>query len=245
MGLRNPGFFSYWTLGYPSLSESLKVLEALSQCSDYLEIGLPTANPKYDGPTVRGTHKVAVNNVSEPLRSLSLLEDIENGFSLLAYLEDYEEKLRELLESAAASGAMCVLLPDLPFEYPHMLEVYVEESLRAGLKPCFFASSRFPHRWLRLYTEFDPLYIYLGLQPATGIRLPVEVERNVSRAKSLVGDVYLLAGFSIRTPETARALVSRGADGVVVGSAIIREYDVGGIGAAAKLACSIAEGLRS
>ncbi|MCE4611350.1 MAG: tryptophan synthase subunit alpha [Desulfurococcales archaeon] len=244
MALKSPGFFSYWTLAYPSLDESLRVLASLSDCSDYLEVGLPTANPKYDGPTVKGTHRIAIEKAPKPLEPLKLLESLEKSFSLLAYLEDYEGVLRELLEAAASSGAMCVLLPDLPFEYPHMLDLYVEESLRAGLKPCFFASSRFPHRWLKLYTEFNPLYIYLGLQPATGVRLPVEVERNVSRAKSLVGDVYLLAGFSIRTPETARALISRGADGVVVGSAIIRKYEEDGLGAAAKLACSIARGLK-
>ncbi|NOZ88389.1 MAG: tryptophan synthase subunit alpha [Crenarchaeota archaeon] len=245
MELSRPGFSVYLTLGYPGPAEALEVLRSLEACVDFYELGLPTRRPKYDGPTVRATHRRAVEAGVEGLEALRLLErgGLGKPFTLMAYLEDYLERpgLRGLLEEAAAAGALCVLLPDLPFDYPEMLEWYVDESLRAGLRPCFFASSRFPHGWLLRYAALRPLYIYLGLQPATGVELPIAVERNVRLARRLVGGSYLLTGFAVRRPETAAALIRAGADAVVVGSAVIRALEEGGVGEARRLACSIYE----
>ena len=242
MELSRPGFSVYLTLGYPEPARSLEVLEALSGCVDFYELGLPTRRPKYDGPTIRMTHRRAVEAGVVGLEALRLLEGgLEKPFTVMAYMEDYADGrgLRGLLEEAASAGALCVLLPDLPFEYPERLEEYVDESLRAGLRPCFFASSRFPHRWLQLYADMRPLYIYLGLQPATGVELPIAVEKNVRLARRLVGDRYLLTGFAVRRPETAAALIRAGADAVVVGSAVARALEEGGVEAARGLACSL------
>ncbi|MCE4615471.1 MAG: tryptophan synthase subunit alpha [Aeropyrum sp.] len=245
MGLRRPGFSLYWTLGFPSLSSSLEIMDRLSTCADFLEVGIPSAKPIYDGPIVRETHRIAFSEIGGRLEPLKVLEGMDKPYTLLAYLDGLDRVgLRRLLETAASIGALCVLLPDLPFERPEMLNVYVGESLRAGLKPCFFASSRFPHGWLTGYSELDPLYVYLGLQPATGVKLPVDVFKNVALAKRLVGDTYLVAGFSVRSPSIARDLVKAGADGVVVGSAVIKKYVEDGLEPAARLACEIASGLR-
>ncbi len=243
MELARPGFSSYWTLGYPTLPASLEALSALSECSDFLEVGLPSRNPMYDGPVIRDTHRRAERAGIE--RALRRLESLARPYTLLAYMADYRDgSLRRLLEGAASAGALCVLMPDLAFEYPDAVGEYVDESLRAGLKPCFFASSRFPHGWLRRFASYSPLYVYLGLQPATGVKLPVEVERNVALARKLVGSAYLVAGFSVRSPETARSLIEAGADAVVVGSALVRAYNEGGLEAARETACRIAGGVR-
>ena len=245
MELSRPGFSVYLTLGYPGPAEFPRVLEALSGCVDFYELGLPTRRPKYDGPTVRMSHRRVVEAGVEGLAALRILEGLELGkpYTLMAYMEDYEgrEALRALLEAAASAGALCVLLPDLAFDYPERLGEYVEESERAGLRPCFFASSKFPHSWLQRYAALRPLYIYLGLQPATGVELPIAVEKNVRLARMLVGGEYLLTGFAVRRPETAAALVRAGADAVVVGSAVIRLLDSGGVDEARRLACSLHE----
>ncbi|GAB6148149.1 tryptophan synthase subunit alpha [Stetteria hydrogenophila] len=241
MALRRPGFSVYLTIGYPSPDSFPGVLGALAGCADFLELGLPTGRPKYDGPTIRLTHKAVVSRGVRGVEALKLVEaaGVEAPFTLMAYMGDFEDSLRGVLEAAASAGALCVLFPDLPFDYPWRVGEYVEESERAGLRPCFFASSRFPHRWLQLYAAKDPLYVYLGLQPATGVKLPIGVERNVRLAKHLLGDTYLLAGFAIRTPEMARGIIESGADGVVVGSAVARALEGGGVEEARRLACTL------
>ena len=193
------------------------------------------------------SHRRAVEQGVVGASALRLVEEsgVEKPFTVMAYLEDYADSLRTVLEAAASSGALCVLFPDLAFDYPGMLDRYVEESERAGLRPCFFASSRFPHGWLVRYAALRPLYIYLGLQPATGVRLPIAVAKNVRTARSLIGDRYLLTGFAVRTPETARDLIGAGADAVVVGSAVIRLLEEKGEEEARRLACSIHEAVHS
>lgn len=247
MELSRPGFSVYLTIGFPEPARFPQILESLSSCVDFYELGLPTARPKYDGPTVRASHRRVVTAGLRGLEALKLLEKtgIDKQFTLMAYMEDYVDSLRGLLETAASLGAGCVLLPDLAFDYPETLDKYVEESERAGLRPCFFASSRFPHSWLQRYAALDPLYIYLGLQPATGVELPIAVEKNVKLARMLIGSRYLLTGFAIRRPETAAALIRSGADAVVVGSAILRLIEERGADEARSLACSIHQAVHS
>ncbi len=247
MELSRPGFSVYLTAGYPGPAEFPCILEELSSCIDFYEIGLPTRRPKYDGPTIRATHRRVVEAGLVGLEALKLLEENPppKPFTVMAYMEDYADNLRGLMEAAASAGALCVLLPDLAFDYPGRLDEYTEESLRAGMKPCFFASSKFPHRWLVGYAARRPLYIYLGLQPATGVELPIAVEKNVRLARLLIGDTYLLTGFAIRRPETAASLIRVGADAVVVGSAVARRLEEGGVEAAKRLACSIREAVHA
>jgi len=247
MELARPGFSVYTTLGYPSPEEFPRLLKALAPCVDFLELGCPTARPKYDGPTVRKAHRTALEKGADCDNTLRKLgdEDLGKPFTLMAYLEDHRDNLRGLLEAAASTGAGCVLLPDLAFDYPHRLLEYVEESERAGMRPCFFASSRFPHSWLMRFSSLRPLYVYLGLQPATGVELPITVARNVATARRLLGDAYLLAGFAIRRPETARELIDAGADAVVVGSALLRTLGEQGMEEVARFACGFHRAIHS
>ncbi len=220
---------------------------ALSSCADFFEFGIPTPRPIYDGPTIRETHSEALRGVKDWREALRLLSSMELSKPriVMAYMSDHLDHLREFHEEAASAGASCILYPDLPFEHPDKLWLYVDESERVGLKPCFFASSRFPHRWLITYASLRPLFVYLGLQPATGVKLPIAVEKNVKLAKKLIGDTYLLAGFAIRDPGTARRLIEVGADAVVVGSAIIKAVREQGLEQGRKLACSIYEAVHS
>lgn len=245
MALSRPGFSVYLTLGFPEPARFRGVVESLRGCVDFYEFGVPTRRPKYDGPTIRMTHRRVVEQGLVGREALRLLRGLDVGapFTLMAYLEDYvggdAEALRGFLEDAASAGALCVLFPDLAFDYPGMVDRYVEESERAGMRPCFFASSRFPHAWLVRFAALNPLYVYLGLQPATGVELPIAVVKNVRTARRLVGDRYLLTGFAVRRPETAAGLIRAGADAVVVGSAVARRLVEEGVEAARGLACEL------
>ena len=240
MTLTRPGFSVYLLLGLLEREETIAFIEKLEPYIDFLEVGIPTSKPKYDGPTIRRAHQRAVSRGYQGIKALKLLPDrFSKPVIVMAYMEDHVNNLGELAEEAASAGATSLLLPDLAFDYPERLGDYVEVTRRSGLSPAFFASSKFPHRWLAKYATYKPLFIYLGLQPATGVRLPIAVERNVRLARRLIGDTYLLAGFAIRGPEQAKAIIGAGADGVVVGSAIIAAAEEGSLEAAVNLARSI------
>ncbi len=240
MELASPGFSVYLTISWPSPQGFAQLLRGLEPCVDFLELGIPSRSPVYDGPTIRRTHMEASRHTG-PWRALELVAEVKPGrpFIVMAYMQ--EHPLERLLGEASRVGARSVLLPDLPFEYPDMIERYVETSRSVGLEPSLFASPKFPHHLLARYRELEPLLVYLGLQPATGVKLPARMLENIRLARSLLGDTYLLAGFSISSGSQARRILGAGASGVVIGSHIARIAMDRGPEAAAREACRIYE----
>jgi len=242
-----PGLGIYLTSGWPNSRGFLELSLELSECADFIEIGLPSENPLYDGPIIRGTHVEVLKAGISRAETLKLAGDVirETGVPavMLAYLSDFRD-VAEPVKMASAMGAVSALLPDLPFERFRQLDLYVEVSRRFGLKPSFLASPRFPHGVLRLYSRLNPLLVYVALQPATGIKLARGVESNVRLARSLLGPrVYMVSGFAIRAPETARRLVNAGANAVVIGSEIVRRAREGGVSEAKRFVCEVKLGL--
>jgi tryptophan synthase alpha chain len=245
--LPSPGFSVYLTAGWPSPPAFLELASAVAGCIDFLEIGLPARNPLYDGPVIRETHRRAVELGVGLEEAVKLARRAASSTGRPVILMGYISELGSVeraVEAAAAAEAESLLAPDLLFEMFSEVEAYVEASRSRGLEPSFFASSRFPHGVLRRLASLKPLLVYLGLQPATGVRLPVAMARNVSLAKSIVGGVYLVAGFSIKSKDDAEAMYRAGADAVVVGSEVVRAYLRGGVGEAARRACEISGGAR-
>ena len=241
MELASPGFSVYLTALWPSPQGFRDLLHGLQDCVDYLEIGLPSASPVYDGPTIRRTHYEATRQGATPERALEEMarSGIAREFIVMAYMQEHLDRLERLAQEAARAGASSILMPDLPFEYPGMIGHYTRLMRGSGMEPSFFASPRFPHHLLRLYSMLDPLLVYLGLQPATGVRLPARMLDNIRLARKLLGDAYMLAGFSIRSGQEARKVIEAGASGVVVGSHIARIVMEQGVDAAVEEACRI------
>ncbi len=219
MALRTPGLGIYLTAGYPDENTFRRVLKALTPLCEFIEIGVPTNNPKYDGPKIRRTHFGAKVKGVEALR---LIENSNRPLIVMAYLEDHIGMLDVLFKAAADINAASVLLPDLLFEYPDEIERYVEYCRRYGLKPTFFISSNTPHALMRRLISYNPLFIYVGLYAATGIKLPLMIERNVREVRRVLGpEAILVAGFAINSPEMVRLVLEAGANAVVVGSALV------------------------
>jgi tryptophan synthase alpha chain len=141
---------------------------------------------------------------------------------VMAYWEDYAARPEALFEAAAAAGARGVLAPDLLIDFPPELGRYVELARRFKMEPVFFVPGKFPHGLVRRLASYRPAFIYLGLYAATGIELPVYVERNIKVFREVAPEVFLVAGFAIDTPQKAAAVVRAGADAVVVGTAFLR-----------------------
>lgn len=242
-----PGFGVYIPLGYPDPDTFYEVLDSLRGCVDFIEVGIPSRRPKYDGPFIRRAHRVLVDAGApagfDAYRELP--ERLPAPGIVMGYLEDIGPgRLGEAAAIAAGKGYASILLPDLAFDYPSMLHAYVSACRAAGLQPSFFASSKFPHRWLDYYAANNPLLVYLGLQPSTGVRLPISVCRNIRTARRLLGETYLLAGFSVRSGEDASSIIACGADGVVVGTRFMQVLVEDGVDEAVSYACMMRRAVR-
>ncbi|WP_258871872.1 tryptophan synthase subunit alpha [Pyrobaculum aerophilum] len=140
----------------------------------------------------------------------------------MTYWEEHRGNLDGLFTLAAEIRARGVLAPDLLIDFPEELELYLKYAREYALAPAFFVPGKFPHWLVKRLTSAEPDFIYLGLYAATGVELPVYVERNVKIIRQLAGDVYIVAGFAIDSPSKAARLIEAGADGVVVGTAFMR-----------------------
>jgi tryptophan synthase alpha chain len=207
------GLGVYILAGWPSAEVYRKAVAAAAQVADFVELGLPSRNPKYDGPYIRRAHGEA-----EPVE----LGLVPGKVYVMAYWEDYAARPEALFEAAAAAGARGVLAPDLLIDFPSELGRYVELARRFKMEPVFFVPGKFPHGFVRRLASYRPAFIYLGLYAATGIELPVYVERNIKVFREVAPEVFLVAGFAIDSPQKAAAVVRAGADAVVVGTAFLR-----------------------
>jgi tryptophan synthase alpha chain len=203
----------YILAGWPSAEVYRKAVAAAAQVADFVELGLPSRNPKYDGPYIRRAHGEA-----EPVE----LDLVPGEAYVMAYWEDHTARPEALFEAAAAAGARGVLAPDLLIDFPPELGRYVELARRFKMEPVFFVPGKFPHSLVRRLASYRPAFIYLGLYAATGIELPVYVERNIKVFKEVAPEVFLVAGFAIDSPQKAAVVVRAGADAVVVGTAFLR-----------------------
>lgn len=203
----------YILAGWPSAEVYRKAVAAAAQVADFVELGLPSRNPKYDGPFIRRAHDEA-----EPVE----LGLVPGEVYVMAYWEDHAAKPEALFEAAAAAGARGVLAPDLLIDFPSELGRYIELARRFKMEPVFFVPGKFPHGLVRRLASYRPAFIYLGLYAATGIELPVYVERNIKVFREVAPEVFLVAGFAIDSPQKAAAVVRAGADAVVVGTAFLR-----------------------
>ncbi len=218
MELKGPALGTYITATYPSREGFVRALKCLTEASDFIEVGIPTLNPKYDGPVIRMTHR------SSELKGLDAVKVAKYGqvpTILMGYVEDYLSELDKVSETAVEVGAQSILYPDLLFEHIELLDRYVGSMRDYGLRPTFFVSSNTPHRIIASLVKYEPLFIYLGLYAATGIKLPLYIERNVKEVRRLTEGVTLVAGFAINSPEMVRLVIGAGADAVVVGSALV------------------------
>lgn len=218
MVIGKPGLGTYITATYPDKDTFIRALGCLAKYSDFIEIGIPTLNPKYDGPVIRMTH---FKSAMKSLEAVRVVERVGVPMVLMGYVEDYVSRLDTVAQVAQEVGAVSVLFPDLIFEHIDMVEGYVNAMRDHGLYPTFFISSNTPHALISRLVKYDPLFVYMGLYAATGVKLPLYIERNVREVRRHLGEVFLVAGFAINSPDMVRLVINAGADAVVVGTAIV------------------------
>jgi len=222
MGISRPALGLYLTATYPSVRHFIEALNGVRGLVDFLEIGIPTGNPKYDGPVIRVTHHGAELKGLEAVKVVDDYGRYSRVPVLMGYVADYVDSLNEAASVARSVNAVSILFPDLIFDYPELIDRYVEVMVSNGLRPSFFISSKTPYKLVKRLSEYNPLFIYLGLYAATGIKLPIYVEQNVTTIRSIVGDTFLVVGFAVNNPDMVKSLIKAGADGVVVGTAFIQ-----------------------
>ncbi len=219
----------YVMAGDPSLAETRRlVVEAERRGADLLELGVPFSDPLADGPVIQraGTRALAAGTTLA--RVLELVATLRAEVRLPIVLFTYYNPvlafgLKSFARTAVDAGADGVIVPDLPYEEADPLRAEAEP---AGLDMIqMVAPTSTPARAKTLARVSRGFIYVVSLMGVTGERraLPADLEGQV-RTVRLVTTKPVCVGFGVSTPEQAGA-VGRLADGVIVGSAIVRTIE--------------------
>ena len=241
-----PAMIAYITGGDPTLEASAQIALAMEQAGvDLLELGIPFSDPLADGATIQAAAGRALAAGATVPGILELIREIrktsEMPIVLFAYLNPvYVYGFERFQQDALAAGADGLLLLDLP---PQEAARNEELASTHGLKSIRLIAPTTPAERLQEITDAAEGFIYyVSREGVTGEQtsLSTDIKERVAAIKSLT-TVPVAVGFGISNPEQA-ATVAGLADGVVVGSAIVRK--IGEYGALSDLPERIADCVR-
>ncbi len=224
-----PALIAYLTGGDPTPAHTVRLVAALERGgADLIELGVPFSDPIADGPVIQRGSERALHAGTTVAKVLEIASQIraqsEIPLLFFTYLNPVlRYGLDKLAADAVARGIDGCLLTDLSVEEA---EPYVTPLRASGLDTVFLAAPTSTRRRMELVAKYSSGFIYLVSRTGvTGERASVsDSVAPLVDAMRQVTDLPLAVGFGISTADQVRA-VGELADGVVVGSAIVRAVE--------------------
>jgi tryptophan synthase alpha chain len=216
----------YVTAGHPDVGRSLDLIRGVAAAgADVLEVGVPFSDPIADGPIIQASSQRALQAGMTYDGALELVARaaVPIPIVLFSYLNPILAAGPDALARAAQAGAHGVLVTDLPVGADPEREAWLGASPLAFVR---LVAPTTPAERMAEIARHGRGFVYLiSRLGVTGVRsdLPGEVPRVVAALRAVTA-LPICVGFGISRPEQAAA-VARGADGVVVGSAVVREAE--------------------
>lgn len=223
---RRRALVCYVTAGHPDPGASVALVRGLADAgADVIELGVPFSDPVADGPVIQRSSQAALGHGVNLERTLLLAREaaVAVPLVLFTYLNPLLAAGREALARAHDAGISGILVTDLPVGSDPEREAWI------GNGPLEFVRLVAPTTPTDRMAEiarhgrgFAYLISRLGV---TGARdsVPADLAATVARLRS-VCSLPICVGFGVSSPEQAR-VVANGADGVVIGSAIVTAAD--------------------
>lgn len=211
--------------GFPSLKESARIGEAcIAAGGDVLELGVPYSDPLADGPTIHqaGTRALAAGATLAGVLDVAAALAPQAPVVLMCYanlvLASGAERFAGRL---AATGACGLIVPDLPFEEADEVLAACD---RHGLALVPLVAPTTPEDRLAAIGARARGFLYtVSVVGTTGERQALSDRfADVIRRAKAATSVPVAVGFGISTPEHARQAADAGADGVIVGTRLVR-----------------------
>jgi tryptophan synthase alpha chain len=220
------GLVTFLTAGDPDPATSLAILKALPAAgADVIELGMPFTDPMADGPAIQASSLRALKAGQTMRKTLAMVAGFRAGdqatpIVLMGYYNPiYIYGVEPFLADAAAAGVDGLIVVDLPPEEDDELCL---PALKAGLNFVRLATPTTDDRRLpAVLANTSGFVYYVSITGITGMAAPEpgKVTGAVARIKRHTA-LPVAVGFGVRTAAHARA-IAQGADGVVVGSALI------------------------
>jgi tryptophan synthase alpha chain len=222
---RRAALMPYLMAGYPDLDRSREIARAYVDGGAHLiELGVPFSDPLADGPVIHAAGVAALAAGANVSDALSVVREVADDVPVIVMcyanlvIARGLERFADMLVSVGACG---LIVPDLPLEEaPATLAALDERGL--ALVP-LVAPTTPDDRLEQIGARARGFLYTVSVTGTTGERAANAggLAEVLSRAKAHT-DVPVAVGFGIGTPEQAAAAASAGADGVIVGSRLVR-----------------------
>jgi len=222
---KRAAFIPFVVAGDPDLktTEAL-VLKMAERGADIIELGVPFSDPLADGPTIQTASQRALKNgvnLKDIFCMAERLKGISTPLVLMTYFNPiYQYSLRSFAEDCHRHGIDGVIIPDLP---PEEAGPWMREAKPLKLDTIFLIAPTSSADRIKLASRYSSGFLYyVSITGVTGTRgkLPEELEQSIGQIKEY-SEKPVAVGFGVSTAEQVKE-VSRVADGVIVGSAIVK-----------------------
>lgn len=217
---------TFVSAGDPDLATSEKILAGLPKAgADIIELGMPFSDPMADGPAIQASSLRALKSGQTMIKTLAMVRrfrkaDSDTPVVLMGYYNPIWVYGREkFLADAHSAGVDGLIVVDLP---PEADDELCLPAVEKGFNFIRLATPTTDAKRLpAVLANTSGFVYYVSIAGITGAAAPVaaDVQIQVARIKSAT-ELPVVVGFGVRTPQQVRDL-AKGADGVVVGSALV------------------------
>lgn len=222
---KGKAFIPFITAGDPDLAITEQLVPAMAKAgADLIELGIPFSDPVAEGNVIQEADMRALaagtttDKIFESVKRIRKETDVPLAF--MTYINPiFVYGSRRFIENAAGCGIDAIIVPDMPFEEKNELLPLCRE-FNIDLISLIAPTSK--KRICTIAAEAEGFVYCVSSMGVTGVRkeITTDIREMVSLVKE-VKDIPCAIGFGISTPEQAEQM-SRDADGVIVGSAIVK-----------------------
>ena len=218
-------FIPFIAGGDPNIETTEKLIYALYEAgADIIEIGIPFSDPTAEGPVIESAYGRALKagcTVDKLFAMIKKLrKDIDAALLLMTYYNPiFAYGIKEFIEKSVDSGIDGLIVPDLPYEERGELLPYVVEAKMELISLIAPTSSERIENIAKNSSGFLYCVSSLGVTGERNV-LDNAAKTMIERVRT-VSNIPCAVGFGISNPDQARSMASF-ADGVIIGSAIVR-----------------------
>ena len=220
-------FIAFITAGHPSLGATEKLVEEFDRIGvSIVELGVPFTDPMADGPVIQEASTAALKKNTHLVDILNMCKRLRGRVNIPICLMTYYNPVfcfgeDRFVRRALECGVDGVIIPDLP---PEEAKGLLSSAAKAGLDIICFLAPTSTKKRLKFISRISRGFIYyVSLTGTTGARssLPVGLAAKIKEIKRC-SNKPVCAGFGVSTNAQVKDVL-RFADGVIVGSAIVKK----------------------
>jgi len=221
----------YVVAGYPDIRTSEDIITSLiNGGADIIEIGIPFSDPIADGSAIQDAIQNSLTSGTTPDMCLELASRVRKTFPdipliIMTYSNIlFRKGYIQFAQQAKESGIDGFIIPDIPIEEA---KEYLDSVKKIGISTIFLVSPNTSEKRLKIISKICTGFLYvISIYGITGERKGFDeyTIESIKRVKKVIADNLPLAvGFGISNPQHVRYMIDAGADGAIIGSAIIKK----------------------